>query len=115
MQWTIYGAQIGIVDESDDYFSVPNSLTQEIVNVTLTSNVDQPGVWIFKVDTSIIAGIEHRIVSQCLISLVLMQVIPVPQTTSQYQMLVQPLFLCNGFILSMRVLTTSLLGVHLML
>ncbi len=62
MQWTRRGAQIGIVDwRGDDYFSVPNSLTQEIVNVALTSNVDQPGVWIFKVDTSIIAGMEYSI------------------------------------------------------
>ena len=32
-----------------NYFSVPGSQTPEIINITRTSNVGIPGVWIFKV------------------------------------------------------------------
>ena len=51
IQWTFDGVQIGI-DGGDrvNYYSVP------VINITHTSNVDQPGLWIFKLDTHIIAG-----------------------------------------------------------
>ena len=57
IQWTWDGVQIGI-DGGDEvnYYSVPGSLTPSIINITHTSNVDQPGLWIFKLDTYIIAG-----------------------------------------------------------
>ncbi len=50
-------AQVG-VDGGDgvNYYSVPDSLTPEIINITHTSNVDTPGLWILKVDSTIIAG-----------------------------------------------------------
>ena len=41
-----------------NHYTVPNSLTPDIVNITRTSNVNQPGLWVFKVDDyNIIAGI----------------------------------------------------------
>ena len=33
-----------------NFMTVPESLTSDIINVTLTSNVCTPGVWMFKVD-----------------------------------------------------------------
>ena len=51
--------QIGI-DGGDgvNHYTVPNSRTPDIVNITRTSNVNQPGLWVFKVDNySIIAGV----------------------------------------------------------
>lgn len=52
-------AQVGI-DGGDgvNYYSVPNSLTPAIINITDTSNVNIPGLWIMKVDNHIIAGIR---------------------------------------------------------
>lgn len=32
------------------YETVPESMTAEIINITRTSNVDIPGVWVFQVD-----------------------------------------------------------------
>ncbi len=57
IQWTRHGAQVGL-DGGDgvNYYSVPNSLTPEIINITHTSNVDTPGLWILKVDSNIVAG-----------------------------------------------------------
>ena len=57
IQWTRDGVQIGI-DGGDgmNYFTVPGSLTPEIINITHTSNVNRPGLWIFKLDRHIIAG-----------------------------------------------------------
>ena len=57
IQWSSHGAQVGI-DGGDgiNYFSIPTSRTADIVNITSTSNVNQPGLWIFKVDTYIIGG-----------------------------------------------------------
>lgn len=57
IQWTLDGVQIGI-DGGDQvkYYTVPDSLTPDIINITYTSNVNQPGVWIFKLDTHIIGG-----------------------------------------------------------
>ena len=51
------GVQIGI-DGGDgvNYYSVPGSLTPSIINITRTTNVGQPGLWIFKLDTHIVAG-----------------------------------------------------------
>ena len=45
-------------DFNTDYtYTLPNSRTSDIVNNTRTSNVNQPGLWVFKVDNySIIAG-----------------------------------------------------------
>ena len=54
-----YPIQIGI-DGGDrvNHYTVPNSLTPDIVNITRTSNVNQPGLWILKVDDyNIIGGV----------------------------------------------------------
>ena len=51
--------QIGI-DGGDgvNHYTVPNSRTPDIVNITRTSNVNQPGLWVFKVDDyNIIGGV----------------------------------------------------------
>ena len=32
------------------YFSIPNSRTPSIINITSTSNYQVPGLWIFQVD-----------------------------------------------------------------
>ena len=53
-----YPVQIGI-DGGDgvNHYTAPNSLTPDIVNITRTSNVNKPGLWVFKVDNSkIVAG-----------------------------------------------------------
>ena len=58
-----YPVQIGI-DGGDgvNYYTVPNSLTPDIVNITRTSNVNQPGLWVFKVDNyNIIAGVSLKV------------------------------------------------------
>ncbi|XP_069497528.1 IgGFc-binding protein-like [Ambystoma mexicanum] len=41
---------------STDFFSIPGSRTADIVNVASTSNVQNPGVWAFRVDTFQSAG-----------------------------------------------------------
>ena len=40
-----YNAGDGIV-----YYMIPESLSQDIINISLTTNVEQPGVWVFRVD-----------------------------------------------------------------
>ena len=53
--------QIGI-DGGDgvNHYTVPNSRTPDIVNIPRTSNVNQPGLWVFKTDDyNIIAGVCH--------------------------------------------------------
>ena len=32
------------------YYMIPESLSQDIINISLTTNVEQPGVWVFRVD-----------------------------------------------------------------
>ena len=61
IQWTRSGTGDGVqigIDGGDqvNYYSVPGSLAPEIINITHTSNVHQPGLWIFKLDTHIVAG-----------------------------------------------------------
>ena len=56
-----HSVQIGI-DGGDgvNQYTVPNSLTPDIVNITRTSNVNQPGLWVFKLDEyNIIGGVCH--------------------------------------------------------
>ena len=56
-----HSIQIGI-DGGDgvNHYTVPNSRTPDIVNITRTSNVNQPGLWVFKLDdNNIIAGVCH--------------------------------------------------------
>ncbi len=49
--------QVGI-DGGDgvNYYTVPGSLTPNIFNITHTSNVHQPGLWIFKLNNYIVGG-----------------------------------------------------------
>ncbi len=49
--------QVGI-DGGDgvNYYTVPGSFTPNIFNITYTSNVHQPGLWIFKLDNYMIGG-----------------------------------------------------------
>ena len=47
-------AQVGFnAGDGVRFASVPGSRTSEIINITQTSNVDVPGVWIFQVDEDI--------------------------------------------------------------
>ena len=57
IQSPYFYVQIGI-DGGDrvNHYTVPNSLTPDIVNITRTSNVNQPGLWVFKVDDYNIIG-----------------------------------------------------------
>ena len=59
IQWTIsesedrrsLPAQVGFnAGDGIRFFVVPESRTPEIINITTTSNVDIPGVWMFRVD-----------------------------------------------------------------
>ena len=44
-------AQVGFnAGDGLRFANVPDSQTVEIVNITSTSNVDRPGVWMFRVD-----------------------------------------------------------------
>jgi hypothetical protein len=56
------GVQIGI-DGGDgvNHYTVPDSLTPDIINITDTSNVNRPGLWIFKLDEYIIGGIACEV------------------------------------------------------
>ena len=36
--------------------AVPQSNTDEIINITMTTNVDIPGVWMFQVDSNKVEG-----------------------------------------------------------
>ena len=66
IQWTTGGASGGIngfggtpaqvgfdAGDGERFFSVPGSQTNEIVNITSTTNVDVPGVWTFQVNGNI--------------------------------------------------------------
>ena len=49
-------AQVGFnAGDGIRFASVPGSQTAEIINITTTSNVGTPGVWIFRVDEEDIA------------------------------------------------------------
>ena len=57
IQWTIstdpnsLPAQVGFnAGDGIRFFVVPQSRMPEIINITTTSNVDIPGVWMFRVD-----------------------------------------------------------------
>ena len=56
-----YPVQIGIDGgDEENHYTVPNSRTPDIVNITRTSNVNQPGLWVFKLDEyNIIGGVCH--------------------------------------------------------
>ena len=32
------------------YYMIPDSLSRDIIDISLTTNVEQPGVWVFRVD-----------------------------------------------------------------
>jgi len=59
-------SQVGI-DGGDgvNHYTVPGSLTPAIINITHTSNINQSGLWVFKLDTHIIAGKQdmHRAIA----------------------------------------------------
>ncbi|XP_070805409.1 sushi, nidogen and EGF-like domain-containing protein 1 [Pituophis catenifer annectens] len=40
--------------DKENYYNIPGSRTPEILNIMKTSNVDEPGRWLFQVDKSII-------------------------------------------------------------
>ena len=57
IQWAIsedfssLPAQVGFnAGDGIRFFAVPESRTPEIINIATTSNVDIPGVWMFRVD-----------------------------------------------------------------
>ena len=50
-------AQVGVnAGDGNQSESVPGSLTEEIINITLTSNVGIPGMWIFEASASAESG-----------------------------------------------------------
>ena len=62
IQWT-NGALAGInVGDGVNSITIPGSLTPSIINITQTSNVGIPGVWMFQVDR----GNVHRCIKLCL-------------------------------------------------
>ena len=52
IQWTLYGNALAGYNAGDGiaYYMIPESLSQEIIHISLTTNVEQPGVWVFRVD-----------------------------------------------------------------
>ena len=52
IQWTTGGKALAGINAGDgeDFITIPGSLTPGIINITKTSNVGIPGVWIFRVD-----------------------------------------------------------------
>ena len=49
------GAHVGFnAGVQGRFLTLPNSHTNNVLNVTTTSNVGRPGVWMFKVDSSTI-------------------------------------------------------------
>jgi len=49
IQWTNGGAAVAgyDADDGENFFNIPGSGTDDIINVTRTSNVGNPGTWIF--------------------------------------------------------------------
>jgi len=63
IQWVIsqdvnsLPAQVGFnAGDGIRFFAIPESRMPEIIHITNTSNVDVPGVWIFRVDRGTIRG-----------------------------------------------------------
>ncbi|KAL8220174.1 UNVERIFIED_CONTAM: hypothetical protein K2H54_040018 [Gekko kuhli] len=55
-------AQAGFNSGDDkNYFSIPGSRTPEIINITKTSNVNEPGRWAFQVDDFKVTGIPEEL------------------------------------------------------
>ena len=52
IQWPDYGRASAGYNAGDGitYYMIPGSSSQEIINISLTTNVEQPGVWVFQVD-----------------------------------------------------------------
>lgn len=53
IQWSRIGraAQVGYdAGDGENYFSHPDAQSTAIINITMTSNVDRAGVWMFRVD-----------------------------------------------------------------
>ena len=51
LQWGANEAVAGInAGDGTNFILIPGSLSPNISNITETSNVDDPGVWIFEVD-----------------------------------------------------------------
>ena len=52
LQWGGGKAVAGInAGDGTNFITIPGSLSQNILSITETSNVGDPGVWIFEVDT----------------------------------------------------------------
>ena len=52
LQWGGGEAVAGInAGDGINFITIPGSLSQDILSLTETSNVGNPGVWIFEVDT----------------------------------------------------------------
>ena len=53
-------AQVGFnAGDGIRYASVPGSQTASVVNISCTSNIEVPGVWIFQVDEDVVFGGEN--------------------------------------------------------
>ena len=52
IQWSNEGRALAGYNAGDGFtfYTAPDSLSQDIINISLTTNVEQPGVWVFRVD-----------------------------------------------------------------
>ena len=52
IQWSNEGRASAGYNAGDGiaYYMIPESLSQDIIYISLTTNVEQPGVWVFRVD-----------------------------------------------------------------
>jgi len=60
-------AQVGFnAGDGVRYAAIPQSRTNAIINITHTSNIDVPGVWVFRIDEEdvVIGGSCQRIVEE---------------------------------------------------
>ena len=49
LQWTLHNATVGYDTQNrTNFFNVPESGTIQITNITRTSNIDIPGIWMFQ-------------------------------------------------------------------
>ena len=58
IQWTRGTRSLAGFNAGDGirFFTISGSRTTEIINITSTSNVNKPGVWIFRTDTETIVN-----------------------------------------------------------
>ena len=52
-----FPAQVGFnAGDGVSFATIPGSRTEAVLNLTSTSNVDVPGLWIYRVDSTVVSG-----------------------------------------------------------